>query len=195
MHALVSFLTNFGDLALLLPLAIIILVWLLAVHCARGALAWLGAAGFCAGTTGLLKVYFFACPLTRDLVSPSGHTSLSTLVYGAIGVILVSRIPGERARIATIVAGTAVIMMIAVSRVLLNAHTALEVGVGFLIGAIALGLFAGIYWRHRPMHGSVRPLALAGIVFVMLMHGQELHAEGLLHAISAYLQIKTVGCG
>jgi hypothetical protein len=67
--------TNFGDLALMLPLAAVVLLWLLVLRAKTGALWWIGAVVFCGGGTALLKVYFFACPPTPDLHSPGGHTA------------------------------------------------------------------------------------------------------------------------
>jgi hypothetical protein len=49
-------LTNFGDLAVLLPLAAAILIWLFAAGERRVALWWLLALALCLGVTGLLKV-------------------------------------------------------------------------------------------------------------------------------------------
>lgn len=189
MPAIILAMTDFGDLAVLLPLTLIILVWLVAMRCPQGALGWLAAAAFCGGATGLLKVYFFACPWSRELVSPSGHTSLSTLVYGGLCVIVAAQVRGGVARAATLAASGALIAAIAVSRVLLTVHTALEVGVGFVIGGAALAIFAISYVRHRPTRVSLSPLAVTGVLLVALLHGHELRAEGLLHAISSYLRL------
>lgn len=189
MPVMIRAMTDFGDLAILLPLALLILAWLVAMRCPRGALGWLAAATFCGGATGLLKVYFFACPWSHELVSPSGHTSLSTLVYGGICVIIAAQIRGKAERAATLAASGALVAAIGVSRVLLNVHTALEVGVGFVIGVIALSIFAAAYWRYRPTRVSLSPLALTGALVVALLHGHELRAEGLLHVISSYLRL------
>jgi membrane-associated phospholipid phosphatase len=179
--------TDFGDLAILLPLALIILLWLVAMRCPRGAAGWLGAALFCGAATGVLKMYFFACPWSRDLVSPSGHTSLSTLVYGGLCIIVAGQIREAFWRATVLAAGGAFILAIGASRILLSAHTVLEVFVGLLIGGVALAIFTIAYLRHRPARVSLPPLVLAGVALVALLHGHELRAEGLLHAISNYL--------
>jgi membrane-associated phospholipid phosphatase len=189
MSPIIASMTNFGDLAILLPLAALILLGLLAMRCQRGALAWLAAAVLCGGTTGVLKIYFFACPWSPDLVSPSGHTSLSTLVYGAVAVIVAAQARHRGLRIAVGALGAAAILTIGTSRILLNVHTTLEVCVGLAIGVLALAIFAVPYLRYRPRHVSLSPLAVAAVVVVALLHGHELHAEGLLHALSTYLGI------
>jgi hypothetical protein len=53
---------------------------------------------FCLGVTALLKVSFYGCPPTPDLHSPSGHTSLSALVYGAMALVTASE-AGDARRI------------------------------------------------------------------------------------------------
>src|SRR5947209_5300756 len=86
--SLLTALTDFGDLALTLPLVGIIFFWLIAVRAKAGVGWWVAAVVLCAGGTALLKMYFFACPLMPELRSPSGHTSLSTLVYGALTALI-----------------------------------------------------------------------------------------------------------
>ena len=82
MRAWLIALTGFGDTAVLTPLAAVMLLWLLFMRSPRGAAWWA-----ITGMTALLKVSFYGCPPTPDLHSPSGHTSLSTLVYGAMTLV------------------------------------------------------------------------------------------------------------
>jgi len=82
MRAWLVALTGFGDTAVLMPLAAVMLLWLLVMRSPRGAVWWAITVAFCVGMTALLKVSFYGCPPTPDLHSPSGHTSLSTLVLG-----------------------------------------------------------------------------------------------------------------
>jgi membrane-associated phospholipid phosphatase len=72
----------------LLPIVGIIPLWLIWVRFPRAALWWAAAAALCIGSTALLKIYFYSCPPFAEVRSPSGHTSLSTLVYGGIAVII-----------------------------------------------------------------------------------------------------------
>ena len=92
-------------------------------------------------------------------------------------------------RVAVLAAGAGLIVGIAGSRLLLNAHSALEVGIGVLIGSVTLGLFASRYLSLRSEEKSLRPLILPAIAVITLLHGHELHAEGYLHAISRYLHL------
>jgi len=125
-------LTGFGDTAVLMPLAAVMLLWLLVMRSPRGAVWWAITVAFCVGMTALLKVSFYGCPPTPDLHSPSGHTSLSTLVYGAMTLVTANETGGVR-RIMAVSGGTGFILAIAASRLLLHAHSAAEVSVGLVM--------------------------------------------------------------
>jgi predicted MFS family arabinose efflux permease len=77
---------------------------------------------------------------------------------------------------------------------LLQAHSPLETGFGLVIGSIALAVFARKYLGHRPAVVSLRPLIVAVALLLITLHGHELHAEELLHAIGIYLQIASLAC-
>ncbi len=181
-----NFLTNFGDLAVLLPLAAVMLIWLLGLRPRSSALWWVVALGLCVGLTALLKIGLYACQPAAALQSPSGHTSLGTLVYGAIAFVVAAELTGWQ-RVLALGSGLLVICGIAVSRVLLGAHTPLDVVLGALIGALALAVFARAYLGHKPATPSLRPLVLALVLLTAVLHGEALHAEEMLHAIGRYL--------
>ena len=192
-HEKMHNLTDFGDTAVVLPLSVVISSWLLRYHSAKVLVPWIVALSICLTITGLLKTYFYACPIGPDLVSPSGHTSLSTLIYGAIALVIAAeqrRIP----QISVIGAGASFIFAIAGSRVLLNAHSALEVGVGILIGIVTLALFTLHYVRWRNEGAPLLMLVLSAIVVIAVFHGQELPVELILHAIGRHLRLASFAC-
>src|SRR4051794_34577242 len=193
MRSLLLTITNFGDLAVLLPVAGIIPLWLVAVRLPRVALRWAVALALCLGGIAALKIFFYACPPLAELRSPSGHTGLSTLVYGALLLILAAEGAGWR-RVLILVAGAMFILAIALSRVLLHAHTPLEAVLGLAIGSFALPVFAQGYIGRSDAPLSVRPLVVAVALLLVVLHGQQLHAEELLHAIGVYLQVATLAC-
>jgi membrane-associated phospholipid phosphatase len=180
------FLTNFGDLAVLLPLSAVMLVWLLSLRPRSSAIWWVVAFSLCVGLTALLKMYLYACEPAAELQSPSGHTSLGTLVYGGIALVVAAEVTGWQ-RVLALGSGILVVGGIAVSRIVLGAHSPLEVVLGALIGAAALALFAREYLVHKPAAPSLRPLMLALVLFTAVLHGEALHAEEMLHAIGLYL--------
>jgi membrane-associated phospholipid phosphatase len=186
-------LTDFGDSAVLLPLALTLLIWLAFRSPRHLAPWWAGTFFVCAGITAVLKVYFFACPPLADLRSPSGHTALSMLVYGALAVVAAGQI--LRWRLVLIAGGAALALAIAASRVALHDHTILETVLGLVIGTAALALFA---WRiavHPLAAAPLWPLLVPVALVLIGLHGHELHAEEFLHAISTYMRHNGLACG
>jgi membrane-associated phospholipid phosphatase len=192
-QSMLTTLTNLADLVVVLPLAIAILLWLLGMRSTGAALWWLVAVAICIGGTALLKIYFFACPPSADLQSPSGHTSLGTLIYGAMIMFAAVESQGWR-RWLVIATGALFVLSIAISRLLLHAHTIPEIGLGLLIGGIALVIFAKAYLSDPPVHVWLLPLMLVTIIVIVVFHNHELPAEEFLHQISAYLGIATRLC-
>jgi membrane-associated phospholipid phosphatase len=183
-------LTGFGDPAVLMPLAALILIWLLLMRALRDAVWWGISVALCVGLTASLKMAFYACAPIPDLHSPSGHVSLSTLVYGAMTLVAAtgsSRLP----RITAISAGAGFILAVAVSRLLLSFHSAIEIGLGLVIGTSALALFGWSYSPDRARMG-LPPLFVIGGILLLGLHGRELYAEQLVRDIASYLQIQ---CG
>lgn len=182
-------LTEFGDAAVLLPMAALMLAWLLLIGARRSAAWWLVAVACCAGLTAALKVFFDTCPPTPALHSPSGHTSLSTLIYGAL-----TRVTADEARglprMLAVGGGTMFILAIAVSRLLLSAHTGLEVGLGLVIGAGGLILFGQSYRQRRATRAWFYLLIVTGGGLMAALHGQALDGEPIIHAIVGYLRIQ-----
>ena len=186
-------LTDFGDAAVVLPLSAVMLVWLLSANSRRAAVSWVIAVGICIAGTALLKIFLYACPLVSDLVSPSGHTSLSMLVYGSIALVFAAEGNGWQ-RIAVLAAGAALIIGIAGSRLLLNVHSALEVGIGIVIGTVTLAPFGHRYLRLGSWAKPLWPLILPVIAVITTLHGLELRAEPLLHGLSRYLHLGSIAC-
>jgi membrane-associated phospholipid phosphatase len=183
-------LTQLGDLAVLLPITALILLWLF-LNFPYTAVWWMIAVVLCCGSTAVLKVVFYECPPSHQLHSPSGHTGFSILAYGAITLMSATAIAGLR-QLIMITIGAGFIFAIVASRLLLNTHSMVEVGVGLIIGSASLGIFAQSYIRRREVTVRAWPLLLASAAIMFVLHGRELHAEQLLHKISSYLQI---GCG
>jgi membrane-associated phospholipid phosphatase len=190
---IVTDLTNFGDMAVLLPIAAALSIWLAFLPGWRHAAWWALAFALCLGGTAFLKVLFFVCAPAADLRSPSGHTSLSTLVYGGIAAVFAARSSGWQ-RAMTIGAGGALVLAIAVSRVILNSHTVIETVVGLVIGAVALSVFVRSYSGGGKVEAPLRPLALGIALLVVLAHGQQLHAEEIIRAIGLYIRADGLAC-
>jgi hypothetical protein len=78
-------------------------------------------------------------------------------------------------------------LAIAVSRLLLDAHSLAEVGLGLIIGIVSLALFGQKYVEVPDT--KVWPLLIAAGVLISVLHGSELHAEELLHRITGYVPL------
>jgi membrane-associated phospholipid phosphatase len=180
-------LTDFGDAMVVLPVAAATLFWLARIGGWRTALLWCAALAACGGGTALLKVYFSACASpVAALNSPSGHASMSTLVYGGLALIIGAEASPWQ-RFAAGALGIAVVLGIALSRVLLGAHSTIEVVVGCVIGGAALALFAKTYLDAKPAVREIGPFVVVVAILMLALHGHAAHLEPLWRAIVAYL--------
>lgn len=170
----VTFMTDFADQAVLLPLALVIGLLLAVMGWRRGALAWCVGVGGTLMTMLGLKLVFAACTMaTADaaLRSPSGHAAAAAAIYGGLFGLLARR--GWRGALA---GGIGVATLIGLTRVWLDAHTPAESLLGGMVGsagAVALVLMAG----DPP--GDLRPARLiaATLAVAILAHGAHLRAE------------------
>lgn len=177
-------LTEFGNAVLLIALSLAIAAWLVTNRRVKAAFVWLAAVVTLIGSMAFLKIYFSACHLYPFRVhSPSGHVGFSTLVYGGLCLILgVGRSLWQRELMAGSVAVW--ISLIAISRVVLHAHTVSEVIVGAGIGGAILWTFAQYYLRTRPtiITPGKRDLFLFAAIIVAT-HGSRLGIEMFLWKI------------
>jgi membrane-associated phospholipid phosphatase len=83
---------------------------------------------------------------------PSGHVAGTTLFYGVLAAMLVSRIDAWRARVLIVLASLALILLVALSRVYLGVLYLSDVLAGFAEAMAWLTLcLVGIhtYWQHH----------------------------------------------
>jgi len=181
-----DFVTDFGDSAVTLPLSLLVLVFLLAAKQRRVALAWVVAIGAAAVVIGVLKLVFGACGsviTSAHIVSPSGHTAMSTVVYGALVLLIGARF-APRYRRALALAAAIVIVGIGWSRVVLHDHSRAEILVGFLVGAGALALFRAMLGRDAAPPLPLKWLLLCGVALIAVMHGTRWMVEPVVHRMA-----------
>ncbi len=187
MAPIASYVTDFADQAVLLPLAVAMAVVFTATGWRRGAIAWTAAIGATLGITLLLKLVFLACGhlLPGDEIrSPSGHTATAGVVYGGLLALMVQHATG-RGRW-TLACATTVAVVIGASRLALGVHTIPEVliggGVG-ICGAVALVKLAG-----RPPPGlRTRTIAVLAILVLMVFHGFRMPAEAAIRHFAIHI--------
>ncbi len=167
-----NFLTDFGDTAVTLPLAAMTLALLLAGGARRAALAWVLAVGLCGLSMALLKLAFGSCGAGLNVrpFSPSGHSALSVMVYGGMALLFSTTAMPRRLifRLLAMLFAAG----IALSRIMVSAHTPVEVVVGLLIGLGALVVLAqGLRREVLVLAWPASRVVALTVLLVTLMHG------------------------
>jgi membrane-associated phospholipid phosphatase len=198
MRTVVALITGLGDAALLLPAAVLLLLYLVRTRCWRTAADWVAVLALCAGLTVVAKMVFHACGgqfSALNIRSPSGHTSLSTTFYGCGALMLSAHQSQSRGRrIAALLAGVGLSVAIAASRVALHAHTIEEAAAGFAIGLLCVALFATRY-QPRAVHLPYWPIPVMVILgLALITHGRHLSVEGLLDRTADRLRLAQYLC-
>jgi membrane-associated phospholipid phosphatase len=177
------FLTDFADLAVLLPLAVCVGVGLAITGWPRGALAWALALGATLGTMLALKLAFLGCGSAHAL-SPSGHTAAGTAVYGGMAALWLRRRLAPLP--AALLAGGCVAGLIGATRLALHAHIPIEVAIGAVVGLSGILLLLRIA-GPLPAKMQFTWLVPAMVLLAFLLHGVELQAEPRLRAFAGWL--------
>lgn len=198
------FITDFGDTAVTVPLALLMAGFLVAAREPRLALGWAAAVLGCAGAVGALKLAFSVCGdpwVGPSLTSPSGHTAMSILVYGGFATVI-SAGATWWVRAALIGGAALLAIAIALSRAILHAHSPLEVEIGLAVGLTALALLVAIVarWRRRQRGGPaeqlpVGSLAIAALVVALLFHGERWPAEQIVRRLALWFDALRPWCG
>jgi membrane-associated phospholipid phosphatase len=179
----VTFLTDFADQAVLLPLAFVVAGCLGLCGWWRGAGAWLLGIGGTLVLMLVLKVAFLACGPDEILRSPSGHTAAAAVVCGGLMVVLAGR------RRWALPAAVLAALLIGASRLILGAHTPLEVLIGAAAGiggAIMIAALAGPMAEFRRNR-----VGMAALLVVLVLHGirmpAEAHIRGFAERVALFL--------
>ena len=193
--------TNFGDSAVGLPLALVVLIALLASGWSRGAAGWFLSVAACALVMLALKLAFNlaleGCAPVADgaaRFSPSGHAALSTVIYGGLAV-LGSRHLSELARFVIAIATSAWVSAIAASRIELRAHSPLEVAAGLVVGAAGVAVLAATIGRSTGPRWLMPILVAITFAVILVMHGTRWPVEENLHAVAVWLRGSAGLCG
>lgn len=155
--------SNLGDAALTVPIAIMCAAWLW-LSSRILARRWVMLLAGAMALVGLTKILYAGCGFEISSIGfrvISGHTTLSTAVW-TVAFTLVFRGARGDARIGTVL-GLIVGLMTAIARVFDNAHTIPEVIVGWLLGALIAGVFV------RKLGRSGAPLFRPAITSVVLL--------------------------
>ena len=183
-------LTDLGDPTLVLPASLALFIYLWAVGARRLAIAWVASLSLCIALVTLSKIGFHACrnwDEALNIHSPSGHAAFAATFYGCGTQLLASGQP-RRLRTTLALLALALVVAIAISRVMLEFHNATEIVVGLMIGALCVGLFAGLSHSAAELRPPSRA-ALALFAFLaVLSHGRHVDAERWIARLSDKLE-------
>jgi membrane-associated phospholipid phosphatase len=189
---MIGVVTDLGDSALLLLGSFALFALLLWEGSASVALAWAVAVAVCLALTFVAKLVFITLHIYGagenwlNVVSPSGHTSLSLVFYGGLAAITAT---GRSATLRWMSYGLTVLLVVAigVTRILRDDHSAEEIALGFAIGGISVWCFALL--RRKAQHTAIPWQQIAGLVVFLigaayLLSGKHLTAEGTINEIA-----------
>jgi|SRR6185312_8033755 len=168
-----TFLTDFADQAVLLPVAVAVAIVLVLLGWRRGALAWtVGVCGTLAVMLGLKMLFTICGPAVPELNirTPSGHTAAAAVIYGGLAALL-----GLRPAVAVMLS-VGIAVLFGASRLALGAHTLPEAVVGGLVGCAGVAVIACLAGPKPPRMRHAALLA-APLLLLVLLHGVHLHAE------------------
>lgn len=195
-HGTLKLVADFGDPAVTIPAALVLLAWFVVRGAHRLALAWLSAVALCAVAVVAAKIALEACGGLigiAGLRSPSGHVAGAAMLYGALAVVIGAG-RGRRLAVAA-AAAVALVAAIAAVRVLQNYHTAAESAAGIAIGGAAALWFA--HWHRRAPHGRSRwgwAGAAAVVAAVALTYGGHVNFEPRILAAAKAVHWRVPAC-
>lgn len=187
-------LTNFGDSAVLLPLAAVFTGWMMFERAWRSVALWLalfvGAMVLVVGT----KLAFIGWGLgieSLDFTGFSGHTMLSSSVYPSLLVWMAQR-RGRNAQVGAWLLGSAFAIAIGISRVVLHMHSSSEVVGGYVLGGTVSLLWAAASALDAKPHPYQFAVLMVIAVMVGSLHGQRAPTQGMITQVAMHLSGRTV---
>jgi hypothetical protein len=144
----------------------------------------------------VVKLGFLTCGHlvpAAGIRSPSGHTAMAEVFYGAAAITLNSALAAHtRSRLVGLALAAAVVAAVGLSRLLLHVHSAPEVMAGLAVGAVWLTVFVRLK-RQVPVITIPRRVLMVGVVVYggllsMVESGTHITAEGVLAQIALVLQ-------
>ncbi|NWK79447.1 phosphatase PAP2 family protein [Aquitalea sp. LB_tupeE] len=180
--------TNLGDLAVMLPLAVTIAVWLAAQKHFSSSLRWLLAFGSAGLLVAISKIAFIGWGIGSrdfDFTGISGHTMLATATLPVL-LFLLSRAWLPRYSTMALAIGWLGGAAIGYSRLEVHAHSLSEVVLGFACGLLASSWFASKTAERYSPKAAWYLLGLALIVF-NLQFGNKAPGQDLITRLALIL--------
>lgn len=187
-----TFITAFGDSAVLLPCAALMLLWLCIPPDTRG-LAWRSGLLFLsvAALVAASKLAFMAWGwgIRRlDFIGISGHSAMAALVWPALFALACGDMSGRRRSVAA-ASGLLLALLIAVSRLMLHVHSAAEVVSGYFVGATTALFFLCHYGERWRLRGRGWLLAMSVALVLPFACGHRFPTERMLRFVAQQLSL------
>lgn len=180
--------TNLGDLAVMLPLAMGIAIWLLAQKKFASSLRWLLAFGSAGLLVAISKIAFIGWGIGSrdfDFTGISGHTMLATATLPVLLYLLAQSFQ-PRARQLVLLIGWLAGAAIGYSRLEVHAHSLSEVIAGFACGVAASSWFASkAIDNYKPK--AAWCLLLAALFVFNLQFGNKAPGQDIITRIALYI--------
>jgi membrane-associated phospholipid phosphatase len=188
--------TDLGDAAIMVPIALAIAMWLLASRAYGVALTWLalfGAAAFLVVCTKIAYEGWCIGVRELDFTGVSGHSMSATSVLPVAGYLVVSRFSNSGTSIAGLLGGCAGVV-VGISRIILCDHSWSEVVFGCLLGgSIALAAICTFRIHSRPMAAPITSVFTVAVL-ILTLHGHRAPSQGLTEKLALYLSGRLTPC-
>lgn len=182
--------TEFGDVQVVLPVALVAMGWFVARRWSRTAAYWLAALGVAEALVKLIKLTLHrprpaaAYAGVEQFSFPSSHATLSVVAYGFLAFLVTAEMPRRRRLVVLgVVAG--LIGAIALSRVYLGVHWMSDVigGLSFGTAWVAALAIAYTYQGHEVRGRGLAVACLAAFVVAAGVHvATSLVVDGQQHS-------------
>ena len=189
-----SHIGHLGHSAILFPASLVFFICLLWLDRHADARAFGAALFACLLATLVAKLAFHACGSeipAFGIESPSGHASFSAVFYGCLALIVAAGRPLWQ-RTGIYVGAALFVLLVGVSRVVVEAHTLPDVIAGTSIGMLAILVFQALRGPSQLLVIPHRALTLsipasAVLALTILIFARHWTPEGLIEIVGLRL--------
>jgi membrane-associated phospholipid phosphatase len=199
LYAISRLITEFAGQGVILPIVVAVAAMLFLAGQRRAALWWAISVMLVLAIALIAKITLIPCGRYwlpgLAVRSPSGHAASAMAVYGGLAVLITRMASTSRLRYAALGLGSVAAVLIAISRIIVGAHSPAEALLGGVIGLVSPLLLLTRRdllvppYRLRCIH-----LLIAPILLVFLFHGLELGAEERIDSVAFQLSFLTGLC-
>lgn len=188
-------LTRLGEMQILLPAALLALLWLLRQAASRRlATGWLVLLLASTLLTAASKIAFMGWGIGSaelNFTGISGHAMLASAIYPLLLGTLASYASPIGQRLA-IGSGFALALLVGISRLEVGAHSVSEVLAGLLLGSAVSAAAIALSSLPRNVMGPLVPVLMAGWLLLMPMHAPPSQTHGWVTRLALQLSGRAV---